>query len=71
MEPLLLTDQFLNLKAGTVSVRIRDRAVHLRFGRGAHGWPSGTGLVTNAISTRTQDTQLSITGGSGGNHDQS
>ena len=27
---------------------------------------TATGLVTNAISTRTQDTELTITGGSGG-----
>ena len=85
MEPLLTTNQFLNLKAGTVSVRVTDQAdqslctfatseVHsvaprLRVDTELYiddATGTATGLVTNAISTRLQDTQLTITGGSGG-----
>ena len=85
VEPLLPTDQFLNLKAGTVSVRVTDQAdqslctfasaeVHslaprLRVDTELYiddATGTATGLVTNAISTRAQDTQLTITGGSGG-----
>ena len=85
VEPLLPTDQFLNLKAGTVSVRVTDQAdnslctfataeVHTVATRlhvddqlyidDVVG--TATGLITNAISTRAQDTQLTITGGSSG-----
>ena len=85
LEPLLPTDQFLNLKAGTVSVRVTDQAdqslctfasseVHsvaprLRVDTELYiddATGTATGLVTNAISTRAQDTELTITGGSGG-----
>ena len=85
LEPLLPTNQFLNLKSGTVSVRVTDQSdqslctfatseVHTVAPRlrvdtelyidDAAG--TATGLVTNAISTRAQDTELTITGGSGG-----
>ena len=85
VEPLLPTNQFLNLKAGTVSVRVTDQAdqslctfvtaeVHsiaprLRVDTELYiddATGTATGLVTNAISTRVQDTELTITGGSGG-----
>ncbi|CAE7871510.1 unnamed protein product, partial [Symbiodinium necroappetens] len=85
VEPLLPTDQFLNLKAGTVSVRVTDQAdnslctfataeVHtvatrLRVDDQLYiddVVGTATGLITNAISTRAQDTQLTITGGSSG-----
>ena len=84
VEPLLPANQFLNLKAGTVSVRVTDQAdqslctfatseVHsvaprLRVDTELYiddATGTATGLVTNAISTRVQDTQLTITGGSG------
>ena len=85
VEPLLPTDQFLNLKAGTVSVRVTDAsdnslctfapaevhtvATRLRVDDQLYiddAIGTATGLVTNAISVRAQDTQLSITGGSNG-----
>ena len=85
VEPLLPTNQFLNLKSGTVSVRVTDQSdqslctfatseVHtvaprLRVDTELYiddATGAATGLVTNAISTRAQDTQLTITGGSGG-----
>ena len=85
VEPLLPTNQFLNLKAGTVSVTVTDQAdqslctfataeVHsiaprLRVDTELYiddATGTATGLVTNAISTRVQDTELTITGGSGG-----
>ena len=81
VEPLLPTNQFLNLKSGTVSVRVTDQSdqslctfatseVHtvaprLRVDTELY-IDDATGLVTNAISTRAQDTELTITGGSGG-----
>ena len=85
VEPLLPTDQFLNLKAGTVSVRVTDAsdnslctfasaevhtvATRLRVDDQLYiddVVGTATGLITNAISARAQDTLLSITGGSSG-----
>ena len=85
VEPLLPTNQFLNLKSGTVSVRVTDQSdqslctfatseVHsvaprLRVDTELYiddATGTATGLVTNAISARAQDTQPTITGGSGG-----
>ena len=85
VEPLLPTNQFLNLKSGTVSVRVTDQSdqslctfaaseVHsvaprLRVDTELYiddATGTATGLVTNAISARAQDTELTITGGSGG-----
>ena len=79
MEPLLPTNQEVGHRVRQGDGPIRPEPLHLRHVGGAHGGSEaasghgalhrrrhGHGHRTNAISTRAQDTELTITGGSGG-----